>query len=146
MGRSRGGVGVVGLIIAMAISTCAGPPAQSAEGPEKVQHQSVGGGYDPRIYTRDPWQLGYCVSAENDAAELHEGDGGYGTGSYGDLLADRPCTLDLAFGYGKLLKKHRLIGEENHDKVWKILADKEPKFRDNVISFSDGYAENFVNR
>jgi hypothetical protein len=134
------------MAMAFIISSCAGP-AQSAEmGPPPVQAASVADGYDPRIYTREPWQLGYCISAENDAAEAHEGDGGHGTGSYVELLADRPCTLDLAFGYGKLLKKHRLIVETNYAKVWKTLSDKEPKFRDNVMRFSDGYGENFTNR
>jgi len=146
MRRSTGGMGAIAILIAMAINTCSGGTAQSAQVPETAKRQAVDGGYDPRTYTRDPWQLGYCVSAENDAAEMHEGDGGYGTGSYADLLADRPCTLDLAFGYGKLLKKHRLTGESDHDKVWMILADREPKFRDNVMDFSDGYAENFINR
>lgn len=145
----RGGAGAgIGMALAFIISSCAGP-AESAEqfpqGPE-VQAVSVADGYDPRIYTGDPWQLGYCVSAENDAAEAHETEDGYGTGAYADLLADRPCTLDLAFGYGKLLKKHGLTGETDYGKVWKTLSDKEPKFRDNVMQFSDGYAENFINR
>lgn len=143
----RGGAGAgIGMAMAFIISSCAGP-AQSAEmdaQPKAVM--SVAAGYDPRIYTGDPWQLGYCVSAENDAAEAHENEGGYGTGSYGELLADRPCTLDLAFGYGKLLKRYRLVGETDYGKVWKTLSDKEPKFRDNVMKFSDGYGENFINR
>lgn len=143
MGRGKAGMGGIGVVMAVIITACAGP-AQSAEMAEQASVD--GGGYDPRIYTRDPWQLGYCVSVENDAAETHEDEGGHGTGAYSDLLADRPCTLDLAFGYGKLLKKHHLTREENHARVWKILADTEPKFRDNVMNFKDGYAENFINR
>ena len=149
MRRSSGNLSGVGVLMALVLSACVGTgPAQSAEmEPQaKVAPVSVNEGYDPRLYTREPWQLGYCVSAENDAAEAHEGEGEYGTGSYAELLADRPCTMDLAFGYGKLLKKHRLIGETDTEKVWKTLSDKEPDFRDNVTQFSDGYAENFVNR
>jgi len=145
MRRSSGNLGGVGVLLAILLSMCAGR-AQSAEPPGEEAVESVNAGYDPDIYTRDPWQLGYCVSRENDAAEMYEGEGGYGTGSYAELLAARPCTLDLAFKYGKLLKKHRLVGEEDTGKVWKILADTEPEFRDNVMKFSDGYAENFVNR
>jgi hypothetical protein len=138
-------MGGVGLMLAMLITSCGGGTAQSAE-PQKPDTVSVNAGYDPRIYTEDPWQLGYCVSVENDAAEEHEDGGEYGTGSYADLLSDRPCTLDMAFGYGKILKKHHLVGEHDAGRVWSVLADTEPKFVENVVQFSDGYAENFINR
>lgn len=141
-GKVLGGIAAA---MTLLLGACAGS-AQATETQQDTQVTSVRGGYNPEIYTSDPWQLGYCISAENDEAEKHEGEDGYGTGSYGDLLADRPCTLDLAFGYGDLLKTHRLVSEEDHDKIWRILSSKEPKFRDNVIQFSDGYAENFVNR
>lgn len=141
MSKALGGVAAV---LALLVGSCGG--SASASPHEQVDVFSVGGGYDPRIYTGDAWQIGYCISEENDEAENREGDDSYGTGSYGDLLADRPCTLDLAFGYGKLLKKHGLVGEEDHDEVWLILSSKDSEFRDNVIRFADGYAENFINR
>lgn len=144
-GKVLGGIGAA---LALIIGACAGS-SQAAQQPndqQEVQRVSVDGGYDPRIYTKDAWQLGYCISAENDEAEKHEGDGDYGTGSYADLLATRPCTLTLAFDYGRLLEKYGLVGEKDHDVVWSVLSSKDSKFRDNVIRFSDGYAENFVNR
>lgn len=145
MSKTLGGISAVLVLI---IASCSGAASASDRTPEqtKVQASSVDDGYNPRIYVEDPWQLGYCLSAENDAAEAREGEGEYGTGSYGDLLSNRPCTLDLAFNYGELLEKYRLVGEKNHDKIWGILSSKDSKFRDNVIQFSDGYAENFVNR
>lgn len=143
MSKALGGIAAA---LALILGACGGSASADDRAPEAVPVTSTGGGYDPEIYTEDPWQLGYCISVENDSAEVHEVEGGYGTGSYEDLLADRPCTLDLAFGYGKLLKKHNLVGNENYIKIWKVLSDKEPGFRDKVVQFSDGYAENFVNR
>lgn len=143
MSKALGGIAAA---LALILGACGGSASADDRAPGAASAASTGGGYDPEIYTGDAWQLGYCISVENDAAEVHEVEGGYGTGSYGDLLADRPCTLDLAFGYGKLLKKYNLVGSEDYIKIWKVLSDKEPVFRDKVVQFSDGYAENFVNR
>lgn len=140
--RREAGLGGVGMALALIISACAGP---SANGAPQVRPSAVVDG-DPRKVTGDSWQIGYCISQENEAAQKHEQDGEYGTESYAELLSDRPCTLDLAFGYGDLLAKHHLTGEKDFVKVWRILSKKETKFRDRVIRFADGYAEHFINQ
>jgi hypothetical protein len=144
MSKALGGIAT---LLALAMGACSSS-AQATEGTSAAVRPvvEVAEGYGPQIPDGDAWQLGYCISVENDMAEAHEVDGGYGTGSYADLLRDRPCTLDLAFGYGKILRKYHLENSSDYERIWKVLSSKDKKFRDNVMEFSDGYAENFVNR
>lgn len=144
---SRSSMGGIGLLLALVLGACSG--SAQAKG-DLVDTEHPRGTSEDRgaafASVDDPWEMGYCISEENDVVREHESDGEYGTGSYVDMLASRPCTLDLAFGYGKLLAKHNLSGDQDYAKIWKTLSDREPEFRDNVMRFADGYAENFVNR